>query len=73
MGAEWIPIGRHMLTNGEEVVTRKERHMLGLIEWNARWRQWEFVPAGDHVGFTWDCCQALAGYLKQRNAQGGPA
>lgn len=73
MTREWTPIGRHMLTDGVQVVTRKERHLLGLIDWNKSWRQWEFVPDGNHVGFTWDCCQALAGYLKQRNAQGGPA
>lgn len=66
-------VGRHMLTDGEVVLTSPGHHMLGCVEWNTRWRQWEFVPDGAHVAFTWDCCRAIADYLRQRNATGGPA
>lgn len=69
------PLGKHMVavpvTEGWVVLTKRRDVTLGVIEWYAQWKQWQFVPAHD-TGYTWDCLQALSLFLAGLNAAGGP-
>lgn len=38
---------------------------IGTLEWNDRWRCWEFVPA-PHVGLTVTCLRDMAEHLSRQ-------
>lgn len=67
------PIGKHMVAqrraNGSWMVcTKRVDQMLGQVEWHAKWRQFEFVPATG-TAFTHDCLAAMAEFLTARTAE----
>jgi len=57
------------------VGTKRGNLLLGIVEWNQRWRQFELVPTLG-AAFTWDCLVALGEFLQgldrePRTAAGG--
>lgn len=42
--------------------------LLGYVEWYARWRTFQFVPAAG-TGFTWDCLRDLSVFVAELNQQ----
>lgn len=49
--------------------------VLGFLEWNSRWKQFEFVPK-ENTGFTQDCLADIADFIRQletgrKNANAG--
>lgn len=66
------PIGKHMVAqptrDGWLVCTKRVDSLLGMVEWRAKWRQFEFVPA-TNTAFTHDCLTAMAEFLTVRTAE----
>lgn len=67
-----IDVGKHMLAQRNEsddgwLVTTKRKEILGTIERNERWRQFEFVP-DTGTAYTHDCLAAMSVFLRQLNA-----
>lgn len=66
-----IDIGKYMLAikDGEAWrVTTKKGGTLGIIEWNAKWREHEFVPEFV-TAYTHDCLTALGQFVAEQNAK----
>lgn len=42
----------------------KVNYRLGWVEWNSRWKCWQFCPA-DNTAFTTDCLADIIHFLKQ--------
>ena len=40
----------------------KQDFIIGVVEYMARWKKWEFVPGPD-TGYTSDCCRDIAAFL----------
>lgn len=68
---EWIPIGRHLATNGSEVKCTHTSWTIGRIVWVQE--EPLFEAAEVRFSLTAESATDLAGYLKTRNAAGGPA
>lgn len=67
------PIGKHMVAQSTVkgawlVGTKRQNQLLGIVEWDAKWRQFEFVPAMG-TAFTHDCLSAIAEFLVARTAE----
>jgi hypothetical protein len=45
--------------------TNRGNDELGFLEWNQRWKQYEFVPAAIPVAFTQDCLMDIADFIRQ--------
>lgn len=72
--AETKALGRHMVaqrqsSGGWYVGTKRGNAILGLIAWNAQWRQFVFRPL-DMAEFSGDCLADLAEFLTELNAAG---
>jgi hypothetical protein len=48
-----------------ECMTNRGKDYLGQLEWNPKWKQFEFVPAGAYVGFTQDCLTDISDFMRQ--------
>lgn len=51
------------------ICNKRHQDMLGLVEWNPRWREFVFSPVCGGVIFSADCLREIAGFLERQNAQ----
>lgn len=66
-----LNIGKHMRAeqrNGQWTLTTRRGEVLGVLDWNERWRQFEFVPAFGSA-FTSDCMRPLSDLLDKLTAE----